>query len=388
MKKKRSVLIVAPFPPPPGGIACYVQNIWQSDEVRSLFDLQRVDTSRGESLVKFEGRGENTWRRFWQFLKPRNWGFLAAVLFGLIEYFFKLLWFRPSIVHVHTSSYFSFLRSGIFLFMARPFPSKKVLHLHNAIDLFYNRYRRARFWRSAIQWSLNQADEMIVLSDGLQEWVRENLGKEASVIWNACEVEKYTIRDRVNLERIFPQTKDRIIVLMLGGLHGYKGAFDLLQVAKNLHETGEKDLIYILPGMGNMEKAIQFVRENGMQDTIILPGVVDEEVKNALLLGADIFVLPSYSEGQPIAILEAMAASLPIISTNIGSIPEVIQHGETGFLIKPGELNALEAYLSMLEGDQQLRISMGSKAREKVEVKHSLTIQMRELAAFYLHSIS
>jgi len=108
---------VAPFPPPFGGIASYVQDLMGSKLLKKSFDLYRVDTSRGESLIRGDGRGENTWGRWRLFLKPKNWAFLVYIVLNYFEFLGKLLITKPEVVHVHTCSYFGFIRSGGFSFL-------------------------------------------------------------------------------------------------------------------------------------------------------------------------------------------------------------------------------------------------------------------------------
>lgn len=380
---KTKILLVAPFPPPNGGIAKYVQDIWDSKELRNEFDFCRLNTARGEGLISGSGRGDNTWSRWKLFLQPRNWGFLFYAVLDMLEFLFKCLWIRPNVIHVHTCSYFGFIRSGIFMFLARPFRTRRILHLHNSIDVFYENNRRKPLWLSLILWSINQADELVVLSDGLNKWLRKNLNRDAYVVWNACDVDLYKMRDREALDLVFPAIKGKIVVLLVGGLHEHKGAFDILQVASELSPAHKASLAFILPGHGDMDRAIQFVSRHHLEENVLLAGVVSDKLKATLLCGADIFVLPSYSEGQPIAIIEAMAASLPIISTYIGSIPEIVENGCNGYLIQPGDKEQLKMYIRKLANNPELRATMGTKSRRRAEENHTMKRLFSSISRLY-----
>jgi len=222
-----------------------------------------------------------------------------------------------------------------------------------------------------------------VLSEGLREWVKENLQKDATVIWNACYSEKYRSKNRKKLDEQYPEAIDRIVVLMLGGLHEYKGAFDLLHVIASLTTEQRNNLIFLIPGRGDIERAQSFVNIHALDDCVVLPGMVPEEQKDDMLRGADIFVLPSYSEGQPIAILEAMSASLPVIATNIGSISEVVDDEHMGYLVDPGDCNELKNVLLILISDKQLREQMGVKARIRVDSRHDINRLFEAIADLY-----
>jgi glycosyltransferase involved in cell wall biosynthesis len=103
----------------------------------------------------------------------------------------------------------------------------------------------------------------------------------------------------------------------------------------------------------------------------------------ALLPGFDIFTLPSLCEGQPIALLEAMDAGLPVVASNVGGIPEVVEHGVTGFLAPSGDAQALAAHLLTLSLDPRLRASMGRAGREKVRRDHDIGRTANEYAGLY-----
>jgi glycosyltransferase involved in cell wall biosynthesis len=101
------------------------------------------------------------------------------------------------------------------------------------------------------------------------------------------------------------------------------------------------------------------------------------------LAQADVFVLSSRSEGLPLAILEAMAAGLPVVATAVGGIPELVADGETGLLVPPGDADALAGALRRLVADPGLRRRLGEAARARVEERFSLTAMRRAHLALY-----
>ena len=383
--KKSKVLIVAPFPPPFGGIARYALDLWNSVELNTEFELHRLNTAKGEKFLHGEGRSERTWLRGLYFLKPSNWLFLFYLFLNYLEYMYMLLKIKPDIVHVHTCSYFGFLRSGVFLFLTKIISCRRILHLHNAIDTFYQENKDHRFLRSLIKWSLNQATEYVVLSEGLRIWVESNLGKKAVVIWNACNSSNYLPRknDKVNFFSNFPQAQGKIIITLIGGLYPHKGAFDLIEVASNLTPAERENLLFILPGKGEHEKIETLIIENHLEDYVLIPGVLPEEVKDNLVRNSDIFTLPSYAEGQPIAILEAMSASLPIIASRVGSVSEIVHEDVNGFLINPGDQIGLRNYILTLANNPELRSTMGKASRQYIEKRHDIKCLFESIANLY-----
>jgi glycosyltransferase involved in cell wall biosynthesis len=383
--RKLKVLIVAPFPPPFGGIARYAQDLWTSEELNGEFDLYQLNIAKGEGFLHGEGRSDRTWLRGLYFLKPENWGFIFFLIFNYIEYIYKLIKIWPDIVHVHTCSYFGFIRSGLFLFLARPFPCRRILHLHNAIDAFYEENRSQRFFGRLISWSMNQASEYVALSEGLRVWVESNINKKATVIWNACYSSNYLPQenDKANFLKVFPQARGKVVVLLVGGLYENKGVFDLLEVIANLTAEERENLIFILPGKGDRSQAEAFIAERHLEQSVLIPGVIPEAVKNNLVRNSDIFTLPSHAEGQPIAILEAMSASLPIISTRVGSIAEVVEEGKIGYLIMPGDLTGLKNRILTLARNPELRVSMGKAGRLRIDERHDIKCLFEATARLY-----
>jgi glycosyltransferase involved in cell wall biosynthesis len=102
-----------------------------------------------------------------------------------------------------------------------------------------------------------------------------------------------------------------------------------------------------------------------------------------LLLQADIFVCPSLSETFGIVNLETMASGLPIVATSVGAVPETLVENQTGFLVPPGNAEALAQKLSTLVGDNQLREHMGRMARKRAESLFSMDRISAEMASIY-----
>jgi len=114
-----------------------------------------------------------------------------------------------------------------------------------------------------------------------------------------------------------------------------------------------------------------------------LLGVVGGRAKADALAAADVFVLPSYAEGMPMAILEAMAAGMAIIATPVGSIGEAVTDGQEGFLVAPGDVEALAGRIAALDGDFELRRRMGQAARQTAERRFAIDLVARQVAELY-----
>ena len=123
----------------------------------------------------------------------------------------------------------------------------------------------------------------------------------------------------------------------------------------------------LIGGDGEIEKVQQYIIDNKLDNVAEYIGWISGEEKTKLLNEVDVFVLPSYNEGLPISILEAMSYNLPIISTKVGGIPEVLKNEYNGYLINPGDLIALENAISALIDNPSKRKLQGKRSGEIVK---------------------
>ena len=122
----------------------------------------------------------------------------------------------------------------------------------------------------------------------------------------------------------------------------------------------------VIAGDGEGARARQMIEQLGLTQSVRILDWVDEQQRDELLTKANVFVLPSYNEGLPMAMLEAMSWGLPVITTPVGGIPELISTAENGLLIAPGKIEQLSAAIQSLIESEQLRISLGNAGRESV----------------------
>ena len=161
-------------------------------------------------------------------------------------------------------------------------------------------------------------------------------------------------------------------MLSLAPLCKDKGVDDTIEATAEVVKH-VNNVQFLFAGRGRVEKYRVLAREHRVEKFCSFLGVISNNEKIELFRKATIFLLPSYAEGQPIAILEAMGAGLPVISTSVGSIPEIIKDGENGFLIEPGDYKALAEKITLLLKADELRGKMGKGnykiAREKYDVR-------------------
>jgi colanic acid/amylovoran biosynthesis glycosyltransferase len=155
-------------------------------------------------------------------------------------------------------------------------------------------------------------------------------------------------------------------ILYLGRLVPEKGQAILLEAVSLLSERGHAVNV-VLAGEGPSRPELELIAERlGIASLSSFLGAVGQEEICALYADASIFCLPSYAEGVPVVLMEAMAMELPVVSTRIAGIPELIDDGQTGLLVSPGRPDELADALQQMLDDPSLRSQMGSRGREKV----------------------
>ena len=139
-----------------------------------------------------------------------------------------------------------------------------------------------------------------------------------------------------------------------------------------------------MAGDGNeYSSAREWCIRRNLQDRVLFPGYVGGVDKAQLFVDSDIFVLPSYSEGCPNALLEAMAAGLPVVVTPVGGIPDIVQEGINGLITTTRSADSVELALAKLIADPELRIAMGHRNREEAWRKYESKVVTRGLEAQY-----
>lgn len=180
------------------------------------------------------------------------------------------------------------------------------------------------------------------------------------------------------------------MILFIGRQVPEKGHVVLLEAATLLLERGHKVRV-TLAGEGPSRPAFERCAERlGLTSSaqVSFPGAVGQEEIHALYAGASIFCMPSFAEGLPGVLMEAMAMRLPVVSTWITGVPELIDDGRTGLLVSPGRADELADALERLLVDPALGREIGSRAREKVVREFNTESSAEQLYALFADQLS
>lgn len=194
------------------------------------------------------------------------------------------------------------------------------------------------------------------------------ISEKITVIKNGINVPKFLTRDEARL-RLFPREKFRLqekafIVGTIAELHKNKGlSYAVTAFKKIVHD--DSSVHYFIIGDGEERANLEaLIKQSGLEDNVHLLGNV---LDAALYLRAlDIFLLPSVKEGLPYVVLEAGCASLPVVATNIGGLPEIIEHGVSGILIPPRDASAVENAVQQLRRDENNAKLLGEALNKKI----------------------
>lgn len=179
------------------------------------------------------------------------------------------------------------------------------------------------------------------------------------------------------------RVNDTLQFLCIGRLCEQKGQLLLLEAFSNFIKLGQGGYL-TLAGDGEMRDELeQFIEANQLQNNVKITGWVDSNQIKHMLSKSDAMLLPSFAEGLPVAIMEAMATGVPVISTSIAGIPELLQHNRTGFLVCPGSVGALEAALNAFATiDNNTLHNIKAAAFAAVSKEHNASTEAAKLARF------
>ncbi|MGH8217866.1 MAG: glycosyltransferase family 4 protein [Steroidobacteraceae bacterium] len=352
----RSVLMVGTDPASLGGIRAVVQS-YREGGLFERFPVTYVATHR-------DG---NTWAKLTRALG--GWARAARCLVRL----------DAPLVHVHTASRASFWRKSVVCRMARLAGRPYLLHLHGGAFAHFYHEECGALGRRMIRSVLAHAALVLTVSE---QWrtVLERICPEAhiEVLPNAVSLPP---RARLHARAAKAREPSRRI-LFLGQLHAEKGVLDLVRALAAIADRFPHTAL-LCAGSGAASKVEALARELGVAPSVHCPGWLEQDAKGRALAAADLFVLPSYTEGLPMALLEAMSWGLPVIASPVGGIPQVIRHEENGLLVPAGDVAGLSRALARLLSDCELAARLGGAARATIESQFALDAALAHLGKIY-----
>lgn len=282
---------------------------------------------------------------------------LTLAVFAAIQFIAACLLHKTDLVYVHVGSNASLYRESAFIVLGRIFGKQTITHFH-AGDLNDYYSRRTAIGRHFIFFALGLSHRVIAVSHESARQLRHlNPALTVTVIPNTIDTSAFS-----NLVRgLQPPDYETVRLLFVGAIGKLKGERDLIKALALLKED-IADLKVSILGFG-AENLQPIFEKHGVADMIEHLGAVPLDARIVFYERADIFVLPTFAEAMPISVIEAMAAGLPIVSTPVGGIPELIDDANEGFLVQCGDVKVLAKKIAFLANNRTARIAMGQKAR-------------------------
>lgn len=367
--RKPAVLIVAQAAPARGGIPSFVSNLLEDERLADDFEMHLLNTTRAVE------RQAGTF----------TFGNLSSVFVDSYRTFRQAR--SCDVVHIQTAlmPMLPLLRALALSTSARLAGAAVICHVHSGR---VNSGQKEAFEPGSatriVLRGLRVCDLILTVSEAGTRTLRRLVpGIDVQTVDNAVHVERFT--------QARP-THDPATLLYVGTLSHRKGILDLVEALTLLKDRGVSGwTLEVVGGSAEVgeaqaEQSREALRRAGLSGSLL--GALDPDQVRERLAAADVFVLPSHWEGQPIAILEAMAAGLPVVTTTVGANPDVIRDGCDGLLVPPHDPQALSEALHMVIDDPGLRERLGASAHQRVLDNHTMTVLGDRLKPLYRQALS
>jgi glycosyltransferase involved in cell wall biosynthesis len=338
------VLVVATSRKTRGGITA-VLKLYEQSTMWEHYHCKWIETHRDGSK----------WRKAWYAVR------------AMMQYIVLLPFY--DIVHIHVGEPPSALRKLAFFRLSKCLKKKIIVHYHSfSPDTTINGEHSDRYRKLFCG-----ADIVVVLSNYWKEAVDEkfHLGDRIKVIYNPCP----TITNLHKYEKT-------LSILYAGTLNQRKGYADLIRAFAKV-ASKHPDWKLVLAGNGQVEQARAIAKELDVIGQVDLLGWVNGESKDKAFKQASAFCLPSYAEGFPMAVLDAWAYGLPVVTTPVGGIPDVAIDGENMLLFNPGDIDTLAEKLDLLMSDKALRDKLSASSTKMASEKFNLDTITEQVAEIY-----
>jgi glycosyltransferase involved in cell wall biosynthesis len=288
---------------------------------------------------------------------------------------------KPDIIHVHAPNFFS--TNAVIVAKLMKIPIVATVHRAevDAIGMPVSIFRRCilRSFQHII--AVSYFTQSLVLKAGADQ-------NKISVIYNSSDETIFAIsKNKLEARKECNLPIEKKILLFVGNLIRIKGVYTFIESLKILHSMFP-DFITIIIGRGEEQEELKLLtNEYGLNDNVKFIGWLPQSALSDYYRAADVFVLPSLTEGHSVALLEAMESGLPIVASNTGGNKESIEDGFNGLLFESGNEKSLAEKLAILLTDYTLQERMSINSSNRYIEKFSTNIQMENHLKVYSSSI-
>ena len=351
------LLLWSPLPPPAGGIASWTSRLLES-HLTQRYEVRVVNTNVGDLGVS---RGSR----------------IARLANTLPHWQAELRRFRPDVVHVNTNGFWpGFLKEAVAVALARMHGVRTLLHFRGEGPQLLWAHR---LWVPVFRRLLRLPDAVVVQTREASGFAAARGVERTRVLANFVDRRDAPARD-------WPVSGRPVRLVFVGWLTRAKGIFELAEAVARVPGVTASLVGRWVVEEGGVTSERRFNSELarlGVADRVTVAPEVPLESVWEHYARADVFVLPSWTEGFPNALLEAMMAGLPAVATPVGAIPEAVVDGETGQLVPVCDVDALAAALMRLVAHPERLVRQGAAARARALARYEREAVVDELADLY-----
>ncbi len=321
------------------------------------------------SVVKAHQQGEQ-WRKFHcKWIETHKDGNKLISLLYFVSGFLSFIVRLPfvEIVHIHLSEPMSLIRKMFFFIPTRVLRKKVIVHFHS----FSPETTLKGKYKKLYKYVFSKANIVIALSEYWKKLIDDFCDTRVVVLYNPCPV---------ILDTPIYQRKKHI--LYAGAITERKGYDDLIKAFSKI-ALRHPDWQIVFAGNGEIDNGIKLSENLGIAHQVIFLGWVNGIEKDKAFKESCIFCLPSYNEGFPMAVLDAFAYGLPVITTPVGGIPDIAIDGDNMLLFKPGDIGALSVNLDLLISNTDLRNKLIASSRNFASKTFNLDNINHQLGEIY-----
>lgn len=360
---KPKILFFFHLPPPTHGVTLTNARIAQSASIQKELHVKILPISYNEAIT---GIGQ---------FRPKKILKTISLLAQLTK---NLLFFRPTLVYFSiVPTGVSFYRDAIFAGVIKCFRKKILFHLHGTgLDQSIRGPLSAWIYARVFKNSFVIVQSRLLLDDlkKIQKWIRK-----VFVVPNAIPLANARPREK--------PAPESVAFINVSTLLPPKGQMDILKAAKKLLDQNYNAFSITLVGQPYDPRyhaeLKDFVKKNALENHVVFKGALFGEPKEREIETADVFVFPSHNESFGLVCLEAMRAGLPVITTNVGSLTEIVEPG-FGFLYAPGDIEKLAEQMKYFITRKEQIAPMGKKAFEVFRKKFTFDVFEQNLRKVFL----
>lgn len=293
---------------------------------------------------------------------------LCYLFLAIIKVNYYCIFYRNAIYHIHGSSYNSFHRKYLIFRILKFYKVRVVYHIHGGeFHTFYE--KSSESLKKKISFLIDNVNCIVCLSEKWKIFFNKSFNPRKIEVIPNIVAEPIFIKRKLNLESFS--------FLFLGNISHDKGIWLLMEVISKMKVKLEGNVQFLIGGNGDVKRLKSEIENKGLDKIVEYLGWVDEEMKVELLNSANALILPSYNEGLPISILEAMSYKLAIVSTKVGGIPAIIKDGFNGFLFQPGNELELSIIFENILNNKDEFINMGKNHSKIIRSYYPKNVKMK-----------